>query len=481
MGRSTPPDIEDVQEPFCGSRKKDLVPLCDADPYVAAEWFYEKNCGWGPEDFSHGSGVKAWWQCQYCLRIYKTSINNRVINMSACPFCASKKVCSDNALLTLFPAVAREWHPTKNGKLKVNQVMHASGKRAWWLCGKCSHEWNTAIADRTAMGAGCPACYKARREYAKKHHVKSVPKPIVLSASSNIPSTWYKSPKKKYQTLAKSYPKLAKQWHPTKNGNWTAHDVAAASGVKAWWKCLKGPDHEWQATICHRTKHKRGCPFCAGQKVSITNSLKGLYPEIAKEWHKKRNGHLTPNDVTWGSEKKVWWQCKIFQDHEWNTSVAIRTNGSGCPLCSNARASKQNCLKNNFPYLAAQMHPTKNGDLTGMQITAHSKRKVWWICKNGPDHEWQAPPDSRTRRGAGCPFCAGQKASTTNSLARLFPLIAREFHKRKNGSLNPNTITSKSNKHLWWQCSVNKKHEWKNTVYNRTARNQGCPECRKNR
>ncbi len=50
MSRS--PDIEDVQEPFCGSRMKNMVPLCDYDETVAAEWFYKKNCGWGPEHFS---------------------------------------------------------------------------------------------------------------------------------------------------------------------------------------------------------------------------------------------------------------------------------------------------------------------------------------------------------------------------------------------------------------------------------------------
>ena len=61
--KRVPKDIEDVQEPFCGQHRKSMVPLLDADPKVADQWCYEKNCGWGPEDFSQGSQVKAWWQC----------------------------------------------------------------------------------------------------------------------------------------------------------------------------------------------------------------------------------------------------------------------------------------------------------------------------------------------------------------------------------------------------------------------------------
>jgi Zn finger protein HypA/HybF involved in hydrogenase expression len=471
------PEIEDVQEPFCGSRLKTLVPLCDADPVVAAEWFYEKNCGWGPEHFSRGSNVKAWWQCPYCLRTYKATICNRVGNMSTCPYCASKKVCSDNALSDLFPDVAKEWHPTKNGKLNPTQVMRFSAKRAWWLCRKCLYEWNTAISDRTYLSAGCPACYRARIEYEKQHHVKAIRRPIVLGEKGEaVPRSWYEDPNRKVKSLADSNPKIAREWHPTKNGKWTPRDFARASGVKAWWKCNKGPDHEWQATICHRTKSGRGCPFCAGQRASITNSLKGLYPQIAKEWHKKRNGKLTPSDVTSRSEKKVWWQCKRFPDHEWETIVAVRTNGGGCPQCSNAKVSKQNSLKTKFPYLAAQLHPTKNGDLKGDQIIAHSKKKVWWFCKNGPDHVWQATPSDRTIKGSGCPACAGKKVSVTNSLASLFPQIAREWHKTKNGKLRASDVTSRSDRSVWWQCHQG--HSWQQRIGKRTTRLGRCPKCK---
>ena len=54
------------------------------------------------------------------------------------------------------------------------------------------------------------------------------------------------------------------------------------------------------------------------------------------------------------------------------------------------------------PELAAQWHPTKNGNLTPDMVAAESHRKIWWLGKCG--HEWSATIDSRTR-GMGCPFC----------------------------------------------------------------------------
>ncbi|MCF0132299.1 MAG: zinc-ribbon domain-containing protein, partial [Blautia sp.] len=44
------------------------------------------------------------------------------------------------------------------------------------------------------------------------------------------------------------------------------------------------------------------------------------HPEIAAEWS-ERNGNLTPDMVTYGSNDKVWWKGKC--GHEWKTSVTI--------------------------------------------------------------------------------------------------------------------------------------------------------------
>lgn len=136
------------------------------------------------------------------------------------------------------------------------------------------------------------------------------------------------------KTLSIISPQLAAQWHPAKNGGLTTDQVSAGSHKKVWWKCPEGSDHEWNTSPSKRTKSSQGCPFCAGHKVSVTNSLASLDPKLAQEWHPTKNENLTPDQVTRHSEKKVWWQCFNYPEHEWDASPANRTKGKGCPFCA---------------------------------------------------------------------------------------------------------------------------------------------------
>ena len=143
-------------------------------------------------------------------------------------------------------------------------------------------------------------------------------------------------PKRSLQYLS---PKIAAQWHPTKNGSLTPTAVANKSNKKYWWQCSKSNEHVWQAVVASRTdENSRGCPFCAGRKVCYENSLAINYPEIAAHWHPTKNGRLTPDEVTFGTHKKVWWQCEKVSAHTWNAEIVSRTaGGRGCPFCSGNR------------------------------------------------------------------------------------------------------------------------------------------------
>ena len=68
----------------------------------------------------------------------------------------------------------------------------------------------------------------------------------------------------KGKSLAELNPKLAKQWHTSKNGDLTPSDVMIGSRHPAWWKCSV-KNHEWTAPVSRRKKGA-GCPFCTGRK-----------------------------------------------------------------------------------------------------------------------------------------------------------------------------------------------------------------------
>lgn len=78
----------------------------------------------------------------------------------------------------------------------------------------------------------------------------------------------------------------------------------------------------------------RRCGICNGRQVGIYHNLEVQRPDIAREWHPTKNGDLNPKDVTYSSNKKVWWLCP--NGHEYCSSVNNRTNGgNNCPFCSN--------------------------------------------------------------------------------------------------------------------------------------------------
>ena len=66
----------------------------------------------------------------------------------------------------------------------------------------------------------------------------------------------------------------------------------------------------------------------------MSNSLASVHPELISEWSEK-NLPLTPDKITFGSNKKVWWKGAC--GHEWETSVKARSKGEKCPICSGAR------------------------------------------------------------------------------------------------------------------------------------------------
>ena len=67
------------------------------------------------------------------------------------------------------------------------------------------------------------------------------------------------------KTLATEFPDIAKEWHPTKNGDITPSDVTPKSKTKCWW--IGSCGHEWETQVYVRTTN-HGCPYCAGNSAA---------------------------------------------------------------------------------------------------------------------------------------------------------------------------------------------------------------------
>ena len=419
--------------------------LAETHPELAKEWHPTKNGSITPDKVVKSFRDKVWWKCnQGDDHEWSATIYPRTKGVG-CPVCAGKKVVYSNSLANLNPSLASEWDKTRNSPLLPSEVRPMSNKKVWWKCSKEEdHVWQNVISNRS-KGQGCPYCSgkKASRDY----------------------------------SLLALFPHLVEEWDYIKNKNLSPHEITPNSNKSVWWRCDKGTDHEWKAQVVSRTAGGTGCPVCAGKKVTPSNSLKVLNPDLSKEWHIELNGELTPDMITEGSRKKVWWKCSKEEDHVWSASVASRAGrGNNCPFCAGQAIAPSNSLNTLRPDIAKEWHPTKNKDVSPDTLGIGSGKSVWWLCDKGADHEWKAQVVSRTARGTGCPVCAGQKVVPSNSIAILNPTLAIEWHPTKNGTLSPENVGLKSHKNIWWKCPNGDDHEYQATLANR-SRGDACPIC----
>ena len=154
--------------------------------------------------------------------------------------------------------------------------------------------------------------------------------------------------------------------------------------------------------------------------------------------------------------------------------MRVRNRRWICSMCNNRRVSATNSLAHRFLKLAAEWDQRRNGKLTPAMVTAGSSKTVWWRCAAGTDHAWQRAVDLRVRYPL-CPFCAGRRVSVTNSLAALFPKIARDWHRMRNGRATPAGVTAHADQAAWWRCPLG--HEWRARIRDRTIRGDSCPLC----
>ena len=239
--------IERNDCPLCAN--KVTVPgvndLGTTHPLLAAQWHPEKNGELTPQMVVSGTSRKVWWRCEMG-HSWQATIASRAKG-SDCPVCAGKVVVAgENDLASQFPQIAAQWDMEANGGLLPSEVTHYSNKRIWWRCG-LGHTWKTTVASRTSAGSNCPYCGGKK----------------VLAG---------------FNDLASRDPEMAAQWHPTLNGSLRPDMVTAGSSKKVWWQCVQG--HAWHAVIQSRTKHRYGCPVCAG-KVKLARQMR--YREMEAE------------------------------------------------------------------------------------------------------------------------------------------------------------------------------------------------------
>ncbi|GAE37610.1 zinc-ribbon domain-containing protein [Halalkalibacter akibai] len=288
--------------------------LIQVNPLLAIEWNYEKNGGLQPSVVTSNSHKKVWWACKEGHE-WNATIASRNSGGNGCPKCANIKPQVNHKSLDIeHPQLLGYWHPTKNLPLHPKDLTVGSGKKVWWRCLICSHEWERTIYYQLKR-EGCPSCNKDKK-------LKEKVSNILLDQGK----------------IDKKFALLVKEWHSIRNGDVKLDEPFLKSyDQKFWWQCSKC-QYEWETTLYKRAKRGQGCPACNSKNTVIIgyNDLQTTNPQLANEWHPDKNNDIKPTDVKKGSNKRVWWLCSVCR-HEWNVPIKNRNKGSGCPLCAKKR------------------------------------------------------------------------------------------------------------------------------------------------
>lgn len=145
--------------PYCASKQilagfNDMATLA---PQLVPHFHPTRNEPGTPQTLAYRTNRTLWWMCELGHE-YQAKPGNRLQEGGlGCPVCSNHKVLSGyNDMATTNPALAEEWHPTKNGSKQPSHFTSGSNKKAWWLCAE-GHEWYAFINLRS-RGRNCPRC-----------------------------------------------------------------------------------------------------------------------------------------------------------------------------------------------------------------------------------------------------------------------------------------------------------------------------------
>lgn len=393
----------------------------------------------------------------------------------------------EKSLLALFPNVADEWHPLKNMELSPANVGAISAKKVWWL-GKCGHEWEAIVHNRTRRGDGCPYCNNKR----------------ILRG---------------FNDLVHTNPNVAKYWHSSKNGELTAFDVHAGSAKKVWWYCIYYDEEldrefelEWQRSVREQVCAKTPCPYLAKPCQDVLpgfNDLETRYPHITKEWDYEKNDKK-PSEILCGTEYKAFWKC--LNGHSWKARVVDRVRGNNCPKCSQylhtsfpeqalyyyCKQAFSDCvnsykiegyeidiyipnLKLGIEYDGIQWHTNIEKDKAKNELLKKNGIKLIRVREKGlekieddncktilikSNHDndiekmllrilTEIGADNVTvdiKRDRTSIYELYILSNKEKSIGELFPALIERWDYEKNGNITPYMVHSQSGKIFWWKC-----------------------------
>lgn len=412
--------------------------IASTHPNIANDWDHNNNGRLLPEMFPKGARYKANWRCHRCGEKVQRSVKS----YKGCSKCNKALKLQNNNLELACPEISKQWDINKNEGKCPSDYAPKSNKKAWWLCSVCNHSWEAKISNR-AIGRGCPVC--SNKE--------------VVAGKNDLITT---------------HPHLAKEWHPSKNGELSPTNVTYGSGKKVWWLCPF--NHEYKATLLHRA-HGTDCPKCNdGRQTSFAEQatyyyVKKLYPDAINRYTANFLERMEL-DIFIPSIKLA-----IEYDGEaWHKKHTERREERKYLLCKK-QSIKLFRLREKMPdfpsNIADQMlsmdklYEPRNLEKMLAELLKRINFSSTWMLG--------CPIDINIDRDR--PEILKYKTDLKNkSFKYQYPEIAKEWHQTKNGTQRPEHFQRGTDFKAWWECPTCS-NVYQAAISKRTGEGTGCPLC----
>lgn len=212
-----------------------------------------------PEFVLKKGDKKIWFNCDKCNHDFETQIKGITIGRW-CPYCVNQKLCDNDDCKECFKKSFASHEKAKcwssKNDISPRQIVQGSGKKCWFNCDKCCHEFIKDIHAITGQKNGwCPYCVNKQ-----------------MCANDDCKECYNKS--------FASHEK-AKFWS-SKNKDNPRH-LFQGNSDKYWFNCDKcNRDFE---TVLYNVKSGYWCPYCVNKtETKLYSIMKELFPSIIHQF-----------------------------------------------------------------------------------------------------------------------------------------------------------------------------------------------------
>jgi Probable Zinc-ribbon domain/Protein of unknown function (DUF559) len=489
---------------------------------LAREWHPTLNSQLNPDAIKPQSSLKVWWKCSQCQHEWQSTVANRTTGGNGCKPCSyNRRIAIRDtpkpgfSLADLHPDLLDEWHPTLNDR-RPETLKPGSDARAWWKCRR-GHVWAAHVYARTGKDrTGCPTCWDLPEDGQSLQDLRP-----------DLADQWHPEHNKNYVPLNFSTGSAFRAWWQCPIGHTWRTSIAnrAKTGGSGCPQCRTWGTSQQQIRIAYELE-AAGCPVVHNHDRIPVHGRTPVNADIVipeymvvvefdgSHHHIGSTAEARDERQTRSLERSGWHVIRVrptplnalrptdvlVADGRATKDITIKvlkriTELGFDPLhladyCADGQlwaVAKSDAdiqarfkinLATEYPGIAAEWHPTRNGDRRPELTGPGSREKTWWRCGTC-SHDWATAPKKRTGDRSGCPKCARtqsaiavRKPKPGRSLAELKPDLLRIFHPARNGTLSLYDLNFGTTAELWWLCP-DCGNEWST----RTPRGTGCRPC----